>query len=300
MSFSIFRPIFRIKRPLLRLGAAGVAALLFAALAPLHALAADRAQVARAHPGCTGGGKEAEDLFNLGRNYSKGMNGMPFDREKAVRCYKESLELGNPKAAINLGIFIRMAWVLEPGEDERLQLMNSYFQKAIDMGCPDAYYHLAYSYQNGWGVPKDMAKVRELMKKGADADSCACMAGVGMILDHDKKPEEAKLWLQRALDGGHGAAAVHLRRIYFREKNVKKQINVLRHGAYWGDIKSLIGLYAIYSDGYDQPEDMEYANCFLKLAETIDENIEPPIIDNLDELCPLRPVIPYTRPGREE
>ncbi len=103
-------------------------------------------QVTRSHPGCTGGGKEAEELFNLGRDYSKGIHGMPRDREKAIRFYKESFELGNPKAGINLGIFLLMMSVNEPNEQEMTELANSYFQKAIDMGCPDGYYHLAYPF----------------------------------------------------------------------------------------------------------------------------------------------------------
>jgi TPR repeat protein len=257
-------------------------------------------QVTRSHPGCTGGGKEAEVLFTLGRDHSKGMNGMAYDRERAVRFYRESFELGNPKAGINLGLFLRTAFSSQlDTEKERFDQMNSYFQKVIDMGCPDGYAHLAYSYQEGWGVPRSIAKSRELIKKGLEAGSYACMAGWGMILDYDKKPEEAKVWLQRALDGGYGAAADTLCRIYFREDDLEKEIQVLRQAARLGDYSSLIGLSMLYENGRRQPKDLEYAACFITIARTIDTRLPPPIIDNLDELCPPRPVVPYTQSETE-
>ena len=253
-------------------------------------------QVVRSHPGCTGGGKEAQELFNLGRDYSYGINGMPYDRDRAVKLYRESFELGNPKAGINLGLFLRMAYAEEPGERERLDLMLGYFQKAIDMGCPDAYHHLAECYDNGWGVARSEATARRLIKKGAEAGSFACMMAVGAILDSDGKPEEAKVWLQRALDGGFGPAADILELIYFAEGNLEKEIQVLRQGARMGNRSSLISLSNIYKDGDRQPKDQEYADCFRKLAKSINTKLPPPMIDNLDELCPPRPVVPYTRP----
>jgi TPR repeat protein len=177
--------------------------------------------------------------------------------------------------------------------------MNSYFQKVIDMGCPDAYYYLAYSYERGWGVSKNKAKSRELIKKGLEEGSYVCMAGWGMILDYDKKPEEAKVWLQRALDGGYGAAADTLSGIYFSEKNLEKEIQVSRQAARLGNYKSLIRLSMLYEDGDRQPKDLEYAACFEAIVDTIDTRLPPPMIDDLDELCPPRPVVPYTRPATE-
>ena len=254
-------------------------------------------QVVRSHPGCTGGGKEAQELFNLGRDYSYGINGMPYDRDRAVKLYRESFELGNPKAGINLGIFLRTAFSSQLNtRQERLERAIGYFQKAIDMGCPDAYYPLAECYDNGWGVARSEATARRLIKKGAEAGSFICMAGVGMFLDFDDKPEEAKVWLQRALDGGFGPAADTLKRIYFREGNLEKEIQVLRQGARLGNSMSLISLSRIYKEGDRQPKDLEYADCFRKLARSIDDRLPPPMIDNLDELCPPRPVVPYTRP----
>lgn len=62
---------------------------------------------------------------------------------------------------------------------------------------------------------------------------------------------------------------------------------------------SILGLYGMYSEGYEQPKDLEYAKCFWDLAKSIDDRLLPPIIKNLDDLCPPRPVVPYTRPGTE-
>jgi TPR repeat protein len=235
-------------------------------------------------------------LYNLGLDYSKGMRGMPYDRDKAVKCYEEAVELGSPKAAINLGILLRKTYVMERNEQEMLKLMNRYFQKAIDMGCPDAYYYVSYSYQEGWGALQNKWKSRDLMWKGVEEGSFACMAGWGMILEFDGKTEEARVWLQRSLDGGYGPAAHPLCMIYFQAGDVERQVQVLRQGARLGDKMSLAGLSVMYEGGEIQPKDLEYAACFDNITAGIDSRLAPPMIDDLDERCPPRPIVPYTRP----
>lgn len=99
-----------------------------------------------ASPGCSGGGKEAEELFLLGIKYSEGLDGMPRDIQKAIKCYEEAMELGSAKAAINLGSLYRTAFASKrETREERLNYMNLLYHKSIEMGCPDGYFFLAHS-----------------------------------------------------------------------------------------------------------------------------------------------------------
>jgi TPR repeat protein len=253
-------------------------------------------QTHRSSPGCTGGGKEADELFQTALNYHFGIRGLPRNIDKAIKFYEESLELGNPKAALNLGYLYRTEFSLDrKSEQERYNYMNALFEHAVKMGCPDGYYYLGESHANGWGVPKNLKKSDEYLLKGVEAGSLPAMVTYGLMLKGEGNREEAKQWLHMAMDGGFGKAADDLARIYWGEKNYEKQIEILRQGAKLGDTMCLFTLREIYRRGENgQIKDEEYASCFRKLYEAIEENAPPPYIDNLDELCPPRPVIPYS------
>jgi TPR repeat protein len=255
-------------------------------------------QPARPGPGCSGGGAEAERLHYLAADYSSGKGGLPYDPEKSARLYKEAIELGSARSAVNLGILYRMMYVMEPNEQEMLQEMNRLFQQAIDMGCSDAYLHLAYSYQQGWGVEESEQKMREIIQKGVEEGSFACMSGLAQILVSEDKREEAKAWFQRALDGGYGPAVEPYRLLFFGEGDLEKEVEVQRQGARLGNHNSLMQLSYLYEDGERQPKDLEYAACFKGIADEIDTSHAPPMIDDLDERCPPRPVVPHAKPAK--
>jgi TPR repeat protein len=143
-----------------------IAILLFFLLTLSGSKAMADQQAARPGPGCSGGGVEAERLHDLAIDYSSRKGRMPYEPEKSVRLYQEAIGLGSARSAINLGILYRMMYVMEPNEQEMLREMNRLFQQTIDMGCPDGYLYLAYSYQEGWGVRASELKMRELMQKG--------------------------------------------------------------------------------------------------------------------------------------
>jgi hypothetical protein len=124
------------------------------------------------------------------------------------------------------------------------------------------------------------------------------MSGFAQILVSDGKTEEAKVWFQRALDGGYGPAADPYRMIFFREGNLQKEVEVQRQGARLGNYNSLIQLSYLYEDEDRQPKDFEYAACFGAMVDEIDIAHAPPMIDDLDERCPPRPIVPFTKPTK--
>lgn len=255
-------------------------------------------QTQRSSPECSGGGEEAEALFQMALNYNLGIRGMPRDIEKAIELYEKSLWMGNPKAAINLGTLYRTPPFAERlgRAKDRYRYMNALYQQAIKMGCPDGYYFLALSYYNGWGVGKSKKKCDEYMRIGAEAGSLAAMYGYGRLWSDGACFEEAKIWLHRALDGGLGLAGHQLSIIYsVVDKNYEKQIEVLREGARLGDQLCLFSLWGIYSLGKKgQPKDEAYAESFYRLYKQINEKEPPMVIEDFDKLCPPRPVVPYS------
>ena len=54
-------------------------------------------QATKPGPGCSGEGKEAERLYNLGLDYRNGMRGMQFDMKKAIKSMKRLYSLAVPK-----------------------------------------------------------------------------------------------------------------------------------------------------------------------------------------------------------
>lgn len=252
-------------------------------------------QTQRSSPGCTKGGKEAQELFQQALNYHHGLNGMSYDVEKAIKFYEESLALGNPKAAINLGTLYRTAFAThQESRATRLEYMNALYKYATELGCPDGYYFLALSSYEGWGVKQSKRDGDAYIQKGLEAGSLPCMASHGLSLKESGNREEAKKWLRKAVDGGFGLAAHHLFITFWVEKNYPAMIDALRIGAKLGDSNCLYSLFNIYGKGADgQPQDKEYARCFWKLYKSINDEAPPPLFENFDELCPPREVIPY-------
>ncbi|MDR2574340.1 MAG: sel1 repeat family protein [Desulfovibrio sp.] len=253
-------------------------------------------QSQRTAPGCTGGGKEAEELFLMALNYHHGINGMPRDLERAIKCYEESLELGNPKAAINLGTLYRAEFgAHRESRKERLKYMNALYARAIKMGCPDGYYFIALSYYYGWGVKENIEKGDAYMKKGAEDGGLFPMYAHGLIMDKKGEVEEAKKWLLKALERGFGLAGYELFSIYKFEKDYQKMIYFARQGAKLGDTMCMFVLSGIYRKGrYDQPKDEEYAEKLYDFYSTINEKAPPPLIEDFDERFPPKEVVPYS------
>ena len=252
-------------------------------------------QTQRASPGCSKGGKEAEKLFLMGIDYQEGLNGMPHDTQKAIKFYEESLALGNPKAAVNLGTLYRTAFASDlKSEKARFDYMNALYKLATELGCPDGYYFLALSSYRGWGVKQSKSIGDAYIQKGLEAGSLPCMTSYGLDLGKQGKNEEAKKWLHRALDGGFGLAGMELNILYAVEKNYPDMIAALRQGARLGEASCLLSLSSTYKQGrFGQPQDIEYAQCFIKLYDAINKNAPPPLYENFDELCPPREVIPH-------
>lgn len=277
-------------------------------ICPLHAR-----EIIRVSPLCPAGSAEVEALFQQARDRETGRKGDSLDYVLAAELYQRAVDLGSAKAAINLGILYRMKEVLVPNGSSQLDFSIRMYVKAWDMGCPDAMAHLAYAQDNGWGLPRNPRKAAAMLRLGAESGSPVCMMSYGKLL-HDRGREkgdpalraEGVAWLTRALEHGNGKAGSVLGDIYgskYRGEtpDAEKMIRFYREGAKQGSRFCLWRLSWVYKgdsgqkngDRHDgQIVDRTYAECFHKIAEGIDGDSAPPLID-LDAHCPPRPVLPF-------
>lgn len=243
---------------------------------------------------CPTGGNEAEQLFQLAVDYHKTRKGMPYDLDKAEKLYEEAMELGNAKAAINLGIMYRKDYFHKPKRTERLAYMIGLFEKAIEMGCPEGYNALAEAYANGWGVEESPRKAMALVKKSAELGSLNGMVIYGEYLIEEGDRREGLELMEKALKLGNGDAGHALYMEYFSRKDAPNMIRVLREGARLGSRVCLYIYIDMYWNGNDgQPKDPAYADKIAAVLDSIDKEEPPKTIPNFDELVPPREVFPY-------
>lgn len=139
----------------------------------------------RVSPLCPTGSAEAETLFQQALDRETGRKGDSLDYTRAAELYQRAVDLGNAKAAVNLGIMYRMNESLVPNESARLDFSIRMYVKAWDMGCPDSLAWLAEAQEKGWGLRKDSRKAAAMLRLGAESGSPICMMSYGKLL-HDR------------------------------------------------------------------------------------------------------------------
>lgn len=83
------------------------------------------------------------------------------DLPGAMALYEKAAEAGSPEAQV------RLAYLLDYAEDNEMAV--HWYRAAADQDYPDGIGGLAEMYAKGEGVPKDLAKARELFEKAGEA-----------------------------------------------------------------------------------------------------------------------------------
>lgn len=245
---------------------------------------------------CPTGSEEAERLFQLGVDYHSGRKGMPTDLKKAERLYKEALEMGNAKAAINIGVMYHRDYSEEPNPKEREQFGFQMYEKAANMGCPEGIYAIASAYSRGWGVSADQNKALELIKLAAEKGCLNAMVEYGMMRFDAGKEQEGIAWLEKSLALGNGDAATNLSLLYEQQGKIEDLIRVVRRGSQLGSRTAFVDLMMVYDMGlYGQDKNLEYAKKLSSYLKAMDKREAPRFIPNFDELFPPQPILPYKR-----
>jgi uncharacterized protein len=112
----------------------------------------------------------------LGDCYQSGLGVRP-DGAKAVDCYKRSANAGNAVGQCQLGAFYF--------QRQRYPESAKWFELAAEQGNPKAESLLGDSYQEGFGVPKDLEKARAWFSKAAAQGDRGGQMGLAR-LNHQK------------------------------------------------------------------------------------------------------------------
>ena len=144
--------------------------------------------------------------YSLGLCYEKG-EGVPKDEAQAIKWYTLAGEQGVEEAQYNLAaIYYRQG-----SEKEIYWLAKAADQKEID---PATGYRLALHYLEGKGVPKDVEKAVDLLKKSANKrNSDAAYKLARLYLTGEEVPEdyyETLFWCVEAEREGHREASALL------------------------------------------------------------------------------------------
>ncbi len=141
---------------------------------------------------------ELQALWQEGYDYYTGTNGKTYDREAALRCFREAAEGGYADAWFYLG------WLTRNGtEPDRYEKAMAYFQKAEELGSLLGLYGQAMLYYHGEGVKQDTARAIELCEAAVAAGCADANAGLSEISLMKKDGKAAISYGEKALEGDH-------------------------------------------------------------------------------------------------
>ncbi len=194
--------------------------------------------------------QNAEGMNLLGLCYELGQGGLERNIPEAIKWYKNSTELGNLDAAVNLAGFYLLRegvetdypalipHLIRAAEKDRIAMQqlamcyeNGYgvekdikqavewYKKAMNHGNKSAIVSYGRCCQNGLGVEKDLVKAYNLFQKAAvQKEHAGGMYELAKCYEYglgvQPNPSEAARWYLRAAEGGNEKAMFRTAQIY--------------------------------------------------------------------------------------
>ena len=215
-------------------------------------------------------GQCAPALVNLGYAYDKGL-GVTKDNAKAVEYYRQAAEMGNPVALYNLGrkYFtgtngLPLDWTaaqryLEQASEEGLlsaqhllaQLHHdqnrpteaaTWFTRAAEHGYAPSMCSLAYLFQHGKGLSLDLNRAVQWYQRAAAEDFVPAQYQLGQLYDSGTGVQNsvlAEVYFRKAAERGHREAQYLLGQYYYRGRVVPMD---LAEAYRWWTIAETAGL----------------------------------------------------------
>lgn len=182
------------------LAPAGLLILLLTAAAPAQTSSSDAAN-----------DRVARDAVTLLEGYASYKMG---DYATARETWMRLAEAGNPNAMLNLSN------LYEQGQGVPADLAEGarWMRRAAEAGYAPAQLNYGLMLERGRGVARDLAEARVWFEKAAlqgDRDAAFNLGVLLLVLardpaEADGAKEEARRWLQQAVDRGHGQAGAFL------------------------------------------------------------------------------------------
>lgn len=137
----------------------------------------------------------------MGHGYFNGKDGLAQNGKLAEYWFGKAAAQNHDKAMAML------AYMYDDGKlvKRNIQKANELYRKAAELGNAEAAYNLAYSYLNGVGVDVDNERAFALMKNAAEIGYDAAQHELGMMFANGigckKNKTAARYWLKLALKG---------------------------------------------------------------------------------------------------
>ena len=209
-------------------------------------------------------------LLNLGYLHELGQ-GVPKDLSKAIHYYRQAAELGNPVALYNLGRSyytgtngLPLDWTaarkhLEHASGEGLvaaqhllgqlnldqnQASNAvvWFTRAAEHGFVPSMCSLAGLYHYGRGVSTDVSRAIQWYRRAAEFDFVPAQYQLGVLYDSGnsvQNPVLAEMYLRKAALHGHRESQYLLGQYYYRGRVLKPD---LAEAYRWWSLSEVAGL----------------------------------------------------------
>lgn len=149
-------------------------------------------------------------MYLYGRLLDAG-DGVPQDRERALRLAIDAAKEGYPSAMFDTGRMMMEGRRLAKDPEKGLELVRN----AAILGNRRAQFFLGVAYLSGYGVPRDMDRAHQNFRLCATAGETPCEVQLAKLLLQDAKREErdflqAIAWLQLAAEGRNDEAKLIL------------------------------------------------------------------------------------------
>jgi TPR repeat protein len=241
-----------------------------------------------------------EVLIRVGLIYERG-KGVPYNIELARKYYIKATENDTTGTAYN---YLGGTYMDESGENDRIAV--SYFQKAVELGNPNAMFRLwIYMSEGRGGLQSDIQKEVDLLKQAAEKKEYKAAYNLGLLYEDgcDGLPQNIELsikYIQLAADNGLLAAINKLGELYlFGEVvpvNYKKAVSYFWAASKGGYGRASYWLGRLHTDGvgglekdtqkaisyYEQAIEQGYENAAKWLEQLrenlVDENVSKVII----------------------
>ena len=231
-----------------------------------------------------GASGSSEGLFRVGKFYQEGREGVLIDYVLARDYYMQALNLGNEKAANNIGCLYYNAEGVTRDYGEALK----WFKKAAELGNGDSCNSIGNMYLNGVGVEKNSEKAMAWYQKSADLGNNFAMANVGYMYRYYKfKEREAMEWYKKAANLGNTWAMNQIGDMYSHgwgsnAQDFYEAMRWFRKGAELGDGRSCAYVGDMYYNARGVSADYREAKRWYKKgAELGDKYAE----QNYDNMC---------------
>ena len=214
----------------------------------------------------------ADGLFRAGKFYHEGRSGVEINYELARKYYDRAVELGNNKAANNIGCMYLGGLGVNKDNVKAIE----WYEKAANLGNVVAMTNLGMMYREGEGVAQDYLKSKQWYEKAADLGNAYAMDTLGDFyrdgLGVEQNYLKAKEWYEKAVDLDNADAMGHIGNLYYNgqgvQQNYDEALKWFRKGAEKGEAWVIANVGHMYQYGCGVTQDyVEAMKCYQKAAE---------------------------------